>query len=393
MAVKKPEPVKTDDNKLVFVANVATPLSKQQKKFNDLVRWIQQEKDEQGYLKEVFPQVMGRIDREINGEKKKFAQASIIFFKGLDRQMDSVKLSAKDREALTDYMVEETDGLISFLKSEGEDATEVIALFDKYSEESFEEVAEMKKNMGKEVFDNMFKTKFGEDTDFDFDFEKMESGDIEYIMEMQEKMQQAQERAQQKSADEAEQRAKARIKTPKQIAKEEKEAEAKKKIEKNTRTIYFELAKKLHPDAIPNDEQKEWKTGLMQRLAVARDNDDLYEMLQIQIELQQSEDNALSKVGDETMSHYIKVLQDQLNTIRHETHQIKDSFPEFYDFFDTKNRFSEHKFKTELNKAKKNVIFEQSRIESVRNPKWIKSLAKELIQMAKFDPFGGFFGF
>jgi hypothetical protein len=393
MSVKQTNTTKNAENKLVFVANVATPLSKQQKKFNDLVRWIQEEKDEMNYLKEVFPRVSGRIHGEINPEKKKFALASTTFLIGLDKQMDTVKLSAKDREALADYMVEETDNLISVLRSFDEDASAIVALFDKYSEESFAEVQEMKKNMANDMFGNIFKEQFGEDADFEIDFEKMESGDIEYIMEMQEKMQQAQERANQKQTEAAEQKAKAKIKTPKQLEKEAKAAEAKKKIEKNTRTIYFELAKKLHPDAIPDDEQKEWKTGLMQRLAVARDNDDLYEMLQIQIELQQSDDNALSKVGDETMSHYIKVLQDQLNTARRETVMLRESFPDFYDFFDQKNRFSEHKFKTEVNKIKKGIVFEQDRIASLKNPKWIKSLAKELIQMAKFDPFANFFGF
>jgi hypothetical protein len=384
-------PEKTAKNdaadKLVFVANVASPLSKQQKKFNDLVKAIQKWKDEMAYLKEVLPQAASRIDREINAEKKKSAQVSVLFFKGLDKQLDTVKLSSKDYDSLVEYLIDEMTGLMGFMRMAGEDISELEVIYDKYSEETYAEQRQLEHDMAQDMFGDVFKSEFGADMDFDIDISKIEGGDIEYIMELQEKMKAAQEKAQGKAAE----KAASKPKTAKQQAKAEKEAEAKKKIEKNTRTIYFDLAKKLHPDAIPDDEQKEWKVGLMQRLAVARDNDDLYEMLQIQIELQQADDNALSKVGDETMSHYIKVLQQQLDTVRMEAVRLKESFPGYYDFFDTKNQFSEHKFKTELNRIKKEMAFEQNRIANLKNPKWLKALAKEARMMQQFQPFGNMF--
>jgi hypothetical protein len=384
-------PEKTAKNdaadKLVFVANVASPLSKQQKKFNDLVKAIQKWKDEMAYLKEVLPQAANRIDREINAEKKKSAQVSVLFFKGLDKQLDTVKLSSKDYDALVEYLINEMTDLMGFMRMAGEDIRELEVIYDKYSEETYAEQRQLEHDMAQDMFGNVFKSEFGADMDFDIDISKIEGGDMEYIMELQEKMKAAQEKALGEKAE----KAASKPKTAKQQAKAEKEAEAKKKIEKNTRTIYFDLAKKLHPDAIPDDEQKEWKVGLMQRLAVARDNDDLYEMLQIQIELQQADDNALSKVGDETMSHYIKVLQQQLDTARMEAVRLKESFPGFYDFFDAKNQFSEHKFKTELNRIKKEMAFEQNRIANLKNPKWLKALAKEARMMQQFQPFGNMF--
>jgi hypothetical protein len=119
-------------------------------------------------------------------------------------------------------------------------------------------------------------------------------------------------------------------------------------------------------------------------------------MLQIQIELQQSDDNALSKVGDETMAHYIKVLKEQHEKLSYEKNMMIESFPGFDDFFDMKKRiFSEHKFKTQLNQIKKEAAYEIERIKYLKNPKWVKDFAKQIRieQEESFNPFGDMFDF
>ncbi|MGZ8153889.1 MAG: hypothetical protein ACXWUK_01175 [Burkholderiales bacterium] len=84
------------------------------------------------------------------------------------------------------------------------------------------------------------------------------------------------------------------------------------------REIYRKLASALHPDRETDAVERERKTVLIQRANQAYARNDLLELLALQIETEQIDAAALSKVPEARLRHYNQVLADQATALEAE---------------------------------------------------------------------------
>ncbi|OLY90794.1 hypothetical protein SAMN05444008_12321 [Cnuella takakiae] len=78
--------------------------------------------------------------------------------------------------------------------------------------------------------------------------------------------------------------------------------------------LYKELAKKIHPDLEQDEAKKEWKHQLMQQLTEARKNKDLYTLLRIKAQLEESA--AETNWPLQQLQRFNKLLQQKLDALK-----------------------------------------------------------------------------
>jgi hypothetical protein len=119
-------------------------------------------------------------------------------------------------------------------------------------------------------------------------------------------------------------RAKARAEK-KAKKQEEAEQQAKNEVKQSLRELMRKLASALHPDREPEPKERERKTELMKRVNEAYERNDLLTLLSLQLEIEQIQTDDIAKFSDERIKQYIRVLEDQLRTLRDEQADIRQS--------------------------------------------------------------------
>ncbi len=92
------------------------------------------------------------------------------------------------------------------------------------------------------------------------------------------------------------------------------------------RAVYRKLASALHPDREPDDTQRQRKTALMQRVNVAYEARNLLDLLQLQLEIEQIDTQAIAAMGEVALRRYNAVLIEQLDELRQETADTERGF-------------------------------------------------------------------
>jgi archaellum component FlaC len=92
------------------------------------------------------------------------------------------------------------------------------------------------------------------------------------------------------------------------------------------REIYRKLASELHPDRESDADERARKTALMQRINAAYEANNLLDLLNLQMEVAQLSEHMLSAIPAERLKNYIKVMQEQLKTLKKESKEILDRF-------------------------------------------------------------------
>lgn len=178
-----------------------------------------------------------------------------------------------------------------------------VALYDKYSDLSYDDQAEIDKAISQDMVEELFGVRLDDD-----------NADVS----MEEMLAKAMRQRQEEEAKNKAGSGSRRRKSAKQAAAEEKRAAAKKEISQSVREIYRKLASSLHPDRASTDLTADEKTTLMQRVNQAYDRSDLLELLNIQLEIEQIDTNYLTNLPDERIEHYIQVLREQLAELKAE---------------------------------------------------------------------------
>jgi ubiquitin len=252
------------------------------------------------------------------------------------------------------------------------------AIYDKHSVDSFDEMQAEAEQEKKTLF---------EDLDLDMDFEAFQNMSQEDMADLlKKKMFEGFGFTEPKP----------RKKTKKQLEAEAKEAEAEAKMKKDARSIYTQLAKLLHPDTEMDEVIREEKSEMMKRVTNAYSNNDLYELLQIQLEVEQLSEDKLAATDDGLMESYINVLKKQKSEIQTEINQTQYGHPLFREFFDYTGRFIESRFKKKLKEikdAKKQMDSMHTNCNSqLQFKEFAKQMAKEKRQMDILEDDVFFFG-
>lgn len=290
------------NNKLKITKSDSKVLSKNQKLFNKYTEQIEslEKKIEQSYTKneailQFFSERMTPLlKKELEIETK------IAFI--IDELSEKYTFSKKQLYQIGDVIC----GLLqNMLTQETSPADDVIGLFNKWNDTSYEEIQEQEMSEVSEIFSNM--------TGMDIDMKGFKTPEdfARFAFELQEKMQKEEEQRKEKR----EQKRKEKKKTPKQIQAEmAKEIEEKQKL-KTLRSIYISLAKILHPDTETDEIAKAQKEELMKKVTTAYNEKDITTLLKLEIEWITLDAKNIESLADEKLKVYNDMLKEQVKEL------------------------------------------------------------------------------
>ncbi|MBV6438467.1 MAG: J domain-containing protein [Haliscomenobacteraceae bacterium CHB4] len=284
------------------------PLSKEQKRFNNYVRRIQQLHLEIERTKEQDLELR-RVgeERVAPAEKEAIAALREMIF-ALDSSPHLPSLTEKQYEKFCSMMEEEIARLLQTTFYAEDEALKT--LYKKYSadEESWDEAREMEeedmKDMASQFFNQMFGTKF-------------EAGDFDDPLKMKEKMDARQAEFLAEERVRAERRSQ-RKKTDRQLAAEAKRKAAEEAVAKTAKQIYVDLIRHFHPDKEPDEQKRLEKTEIMKQITVAYEADDHLKLLELQMTLLADRDNVFAGFNDSQLKYFNDVLKRQVQELEME---------------------------------------------------------------------------
>jgi len=295
----KPRPIDSSELTVTDILTHTKPQTRQQAAFQRLVQQIGEQRAQVAEWRTYGERYNQRVSSELLPLFARLREKRIAMLHLFDTQFHqrNVVRGRHQRAKLRDIILNLAHGLLLEQYDEA-----IVALYDRYSDLSYEDQAELDKAISQDMVEHLFGVQLDDD----------DTGDsIEEIFAKA--MRQQQEEAKNKAES-----ASRRRKSAKQTAAEEKRAAEKKEISLSVREIYRKLASSLHPDRASTHLAVEEKTALMQRVNQAYDRGDLLELLNIQLEIEQIDANHLANLPAGRIEHYIQVLREQLAELKSE---------------------------------------------------------------------------
>ena len=294
------------DSLQISTAKASTALTPEQKRFNTLIRQIEQARqslaawyESIGEYRQAHAEVVLPLENAVMAAHRQWVLA-------LDALMGQRGWTKAERHMLRELVCEAAGGLLM----NREDDEQLKALFAKHAKTDFDtERREMARAM-KGLTEAMTGLDLGDDegihTDADL-FERMQRG------------------LEEQAAAEESQRNERAAHRRKSAAQQRREAEAQQATQ-SVREIFRKLASALHPDRETDARQRETKTALMQRVNQAYAANDLLGLLELQLEIEQIDASHIANANAQRLKHYNKVLSEQLAELRAEVEHVEIEF-------------------------------------------------------------------
>ncbi len=285
-------------------ASPGAPPSPQQKRFNTLIRQIEQARgtlaawnDNVALYRQADAQVLGPIREEVRATSRQWVLR-------LDALLTERKWTHAEGATLRGLICEAAEDVLA-----DRDDAEMKALFDKHSDVDFDteqrEAALAMKALAEEV------------TGLD-----LGDDDIEDEEALFERMRQGFERQDASKEARREAREARAARKPKSAAQQRREAEAQQATQ-SVREIYRQLASALHPDREVDETARAEKTELMQRVNQAYAAGDLLALLELQLRIEQIDASHVASASESRLKHYNKVLSKQLAELKGEIEEAR----------------------------------------------------------------------
>jgi hypothetical protein len=291
-------------------------LSKGQKKFNTLIKQIEQRRKHLSAWEAVAPVFQKKYVDELMPLLAAFREKQVQMVHRLHSVIDQKGLTKTERGIISDLVTH----IAGELLVERDDA-ELKVIYNWHSQSDYDsEVAAEREEM-KSALEAMIGTELGDDLDM--------NSPEEIIRRAHAKIdeQQAEEVAQ-NEAQEA-RRAK-RKKSAKQIAAQARQEAEQAELGRSIREVYRKLASALHPDREPDPQERERKTALMQRVNQAYDKNNLLLLLELQLELEHIDQRAINDISEDRLKHYNSILKDQVDELNQEIFDVEARFRDSY---------------------------------------------------------------
>ena len=105
--------------------------------------------------------------------------------------------------------------------------------------------------------------------------------------------------------------------------KQDKQAQAEKMSEQSLKSVYLKIASMIHPDREPDEAKKSEKTALLQRANEAYEQQDLFYLLKLQLEIEQQKLNKKA-LSDEQLKFYQMALESQSTKLKNHIEALID---------------------------------------------------------------------
>ncbi|NML15016.1 J domain-containing protein [Azohydromonas caseinilytica] len=294
-------------------------LTPQQKRFNNLIRQIEQARQTLAAWPEAIAayrhshaQVVQPLLDELDAADRQRAFA-------LDERLDRPGWTKTERDTLAALVRETVRRLL-----DGGDADPALkALYDKHSDIDFDteqqEMALALKNAAEALTGLDLGDDEGIHTEADV-FERVQRGFSEQAPDEEaEDFREAQPEPEPETPSARRRRAAQR--------KREAQAEAQaRQATQSLREVFRKLASALHPDRETDPAQRAAKTALMQQANQAYQSGDLLTLLELQLQVEQIDAGHIAQADPQRLKHYNKVLAEQLSEINGECARVESAF-------------------------------------------------------------------
>ena len=106
---------------------------------------------------------------------------------------------------------------------------------------------------------------------------------------------------------------------------QDKQAQAEKLVNQSLKTVYLKIASIIHPDREPDESKKAEKTELLQRANEAYEQEDLFFLLKIQLEVEQSKNGSNKGLSTEQFKFYQQALEAQSQSLKQQMQELINS--------------------------------------------------------------------
>ena len=293
---------------LMGVPGSATVLSKGQKRFNKLIADIQTQRLLLAQWRDFHGVYQARVASELVPLQDQLHDKRAAMAKVLDQALPHPSLGKTHRAKIQDIL----QNLLAELVMESNDP-ELVALHDKHSEMSLQEMQTDDMEMT-QAFASDF---FGMDLD---------GHDAQTTEELAQQIQQKLHERALLQEDSAQEKKPTRKKSAKTMAAEAKREQAAQAATQSLREVYRKLASALHPDRERDATRRDHKTALMKRVNKAYEASDLLALLELQLEIEQIDTDALAGLSDERVQHFNAVLAEQFKQLQEDLFHITQPF-------------------------------------------------------------------
>jgi PIN domain nuclease of toxin-antitoxin system len=278
-------------------------LSPEQKRFNTLIRQIEQARRTLADWQTNIPPFRQAHAQALRPLQTSFMAARREWAFALDALLGQPSWTRAERAFLQELVCATAGEL---LEEDGDDAA-LKALFDKHNEIDFDTDKQEDLQALKELTEVFTGLDLGDSasirTDDDL-FRRMHEG-----------------MAAQAAAAAAERAAKSQRRR-KTAAQQRQEAEAQLATQ-SVREIYRKLASAVHPDRETDPTRREAKTALMQKINQAYAANDLLTLLEVQLQIEQVDASHITNASAQRLKHYNKVLAEQLAGLKAEIAHVQ----------------------------------------------------------------------
>lgn len=283
---------------LIALPPEQTQLSKAQKTFNTLVQKIEKRRSELLRWQAAVEQIQRKIRQDFAPLEKIYHAAQVDLVHALDAAFVGAGLTKLECATLKKVIcniveqVLERDGPETALKE----------IYNRHSPVDYDTGEARAASELRGVMEDVFGFDLGSDQGVNSPADLMEqlSAQMENIKQREQDWQEKRQN---------------RKKTPKQLAREQAVKAEADQASQSLREVYRKLVSALHPDREPDVQERERKTGLMQRVNQAYDKGDLLQLLQLQLELEHIDPQAMASLSESRLKHFNKILKEQLEEI------------------------------------------------------------------------------
>jgi hypothetical protein len=294
-------------------------LSSMQKAFNTLIEKIEKKRAALAAWVEAIPAHYAKFATDLLPLKATYDGLRVQFAQRLDQACDGKTLNKTERGIVAELIIQIVGELLA-----NRDDPELKALYNRHSGSDFDTDVAAELEDSKSMLEAVFGVELGDDVDMSSPDEVAERV-ASQVWEQQEAKARARE----------ENKAK-RKKTARQLAaeaKKEAEQEAQQaELSQSVREVYRKLASALHPDRESDSIERERKTALMQRVNQAYARNNLLELLELQLELEHIDQDALKNISQDRLKHYNAILKEQIQELDAEIAHVEMDFKERFNY-------------------------------------------------------------
>jgi hypothetical protein len=289
-----------------IVAQTGQPgLSKAQKRFNSLIKKLDQQKARLHEWTESIPHIQQYSANEYEPLYNEYRALEVQRLRLLDEAHSNPAFKKREREKLT-HLICETAGIL--ISGDGDE--DFKELYNRHSGSDYDEEQRQTEASSGDLVKSMMEEMLGLD---------LSHADFSSPDKLQEFM------AEQIKTEEAEREARRakRKMTKRQEALEAQRQAEQTRIKQSIQEIYRKLATLLHPDREQDPAERERKTKLMQQVNQAYGKKDLLQLLELQLRAEQIDQDHINRIAEDRLESYNRILKEQSDELQTEIAEIE----------------------------------------------------------------------